>query len=545
MDSTTSVLGVPATVTRGGHCGSGVRSVRAASTRGSTIAAPADETHAGASAHGASADAASAHAASADAALNTFRDLLDDLVQEDTEVSAATYRRYLRLDRLRLWSERAIVESLGGPEAVGVDPQRWNPARQAREELVYEIACALRVPFASAAALLWEAKTLVHDLPATGRALRDGEIGPRHATVMIEQVQSIPEHSCGEFEQALLPLAKDLTVSKFSSVARKKRELLHPESITERRTKELSQRRVWVTPDADGMAYLTAYLSAEIAYAAHDRLTQIADTPGRDDDDRHLGQKRADALADLLLLGDTCTATGNGELLRPPTDPALDGSAVESDPHDDSAVESDSLDGSALEWGPGMTPRTGHAIRARVLVTVPVLTLLGHTDTPGTLEGYGPIDPETARALARTAPSFTRILTHPVTSAIIDVDRTTYAVPADLRLALRIQDETCRSVTCNQPAQRCDIDHNVPYSTGGTTRISNLCHLCPSCHRRRHHTRVTVRNSADGDIHWTTPSGKTYTTHPARPLAYRRPSPPGVFTEQPPDTTVGTADFPF
>ena len=45
-------------------------------------------------------------------------------------------------------------------------------------------------------------------------------------------------------------------------------------------------------------------------------------------------------------------------------------------------------------------------IRPTVHVTVPVLTLLGLDEAPAELDGYGPIDPDTARALAAQAPSF-------------------------------------------------------------------------------------------------------------------------------------------
>ena len=70
----------------------------------------------------------------------------------------------------------------------------------------------------------------------------------------------------------------------------------------------------------------------------------------------------------------------------------------------------------------------------KVVVTVPVLTLLGRTDEPARLEGYGPIDAETARRLAAGATSFHRLLTHPVSGVRLDLDRATYAPPADLRL---------------------------------------------------------------------------------------------------------------
>ena len=69
-----------------------------------------------------------------------------------------------------------------------------------------------------------------------------------------------------------------------------------------------------------------------------------------------------------------------------------------------------------------------------MIVTVPVMTLLGHSDEPGTLDGYGPIDADTARRLAATAPSFRRLLVHPETGVALSLGTETYRVPTDLRL---------------------------------------------------------------------------------------------------------------
>ncbi|QWT24467.1 13E12 repeat family protein [Subtercola sp. PAMC28395] len=65
------------------------------------------------------------------------------------------------------------------------------------------------------------------------------------------------------------------------------------------------------------------------------------------------------------------------------------------------------VDATASTWPPpGPAARlVGRGVRPTVIVTVPVMTLLGHTDEPGDLSGYGPIDAETARELARHAPS--------------------------------------------------------------------------------------------------------------------------------------------
>lgn len=80
---------------------------------------------------------------------------------------------------------------------------------------------------------------------------------------------------------------------------------------------------------------------------------------------------------------------------------------------------------------------------------------------------------------------------------------------------MRARDLTCRFPGCRVPADRCDIDHVVPYPIG-PTHPSNLICLC-----RKHHLLKTfwvgdwsVILAADGSAAWTSPTGKTYATHP-------------------------------
>ncbi|HPM53184.1 MAG TPA: HNH endonuclease signature motif containing protein, partial [Rhodoglobus sp.] len=153
-------------------------------------------------------------------------------------------------------------------------------------------------------------------------------------------------------------------------------------------------------------------------------------------------------------------------------------------------------------------------IRPRVLVTVPVLTLLGVSDEPATLEGYGPIDHDTAMRLAATAPSFTRLLTHPETGAVLSVGRDRYTVPADLRTWLRVRDGTCRFPWCSRAARICEIDHTKDWLHNGQTAHDNLAHLCPAHHRLKHQTRWTVAQSPGGVLKWTSPNGRAYATEP-------------------------------
>jgi len=156
----------------------------------------------------------------------------------------------------------------------------------------------------------------------------------------------------------------------------------------------------------------------------------------------------------------------------------------------------------------------------RVHVTVPAMTLLGRSDEPGDLDGYGPIDADTARELAAGAPSFTRILTHPHTGTVLSVGRESYAVPADLRRHLAVRDATCRFPGCGRRAARCDVDHVVAFVDGGSTDADNLVHLCRHHHRLKHETSwrpapSTGPHAPPGSVTWTSPTGRTHVASPA------------------------------
>jgi hypothetical protein len=160
----------------------------------------------------------------------------------------------------------------------------------------------------------------------------------------------------------------------------------------------------------------------------------------------------------------------------------------------------------------------GRGIRPTVIVTVPVFTLMGLSEEPATLDGYGPIDAETARELCANASSFLRLMVHPETGVPLSLGREHYAVPADLRIWLNTRDGTCRGVNCGQPAATSEIDHTIAYAHGGRTDDLNLACLCKACHRLKHASTWHPLALGNGVIEWTSPTGRVYTTRPALEL---------------------------
>ncbi|TFC05041.1 HNH endonuclease, partial [Cryobacterium adonitolivorans] len=132
------------------------------------------------------------------------------------------------------------------------------------------------------------------------------------------------------------------------------------------------------------------------------------------------------------------------------------------------------------------------------------------------------IDPETARRIAGTATSWTRILTHPETGCRLSMGRVTHDPPADMRRYLQARDQTCQGIGCNRRASLSEIDHTRAWNTGGPTDVDNLVHLCKSCHRLKHQSSFTTSQGPGGALTWTTPSGKTYTSAPTNtdPASY-------------------------
>ena len=124
------------------------------------------------------------------------------------------------------------------------------------------------------------------------------------------------------------------------------------------------------------------------------------------------------------------------------------------------------------------------AERFRLNVTVPVLTLLGASDEPGTLDGVTPLPPTMARSLAGSSTVWHRILTDASCGAFLPLPAERVRPTPAMLEHLRLRNGQCAVPGCTRPvswASECDHIEECLRGTpdaGGPTRIENLHLLC-------------------------------------------------------------------
>jgi Domain of unknown function (DUF222) len=95
-----------------------------------------------------------------------------------------------------------------------------------------------------------------------------------------------------------------------------------------------------------------------------------------------------------------------------------------------------------------------------------------------------------------------------------------YRPSAELAEFVQMRDLFCRAPGCDVPADRCDIDHTIPYPIG-PTHSSNLKCLCRTNHLMKTFGGWHDVQLPDGTVIWTSPSGRKYTTKPGSRLFFQ------------------------
>jgi hypothetical protein len=377
-----------------------------------------------------------------------------------------------------------------------------------------EVAAAQTISHRAASAQMHQAVALRDRLPRVAALFLAGDISHRLASTVTWRTQLILEDEVldlvdeeiaarvsrwGPLSVAKLEEAVDLIVERHDAGA-----LRRFRCAARSRDVQIGDRQ-----DATGTASLWGRLFATDAAVLRRRLDDMARAVC-DDDPRTLGQRRADALGTLGAGGDTLAcACGN-----------TDCPAAGDDSRAAVVVIHVLAEASSVE-GPPDAHLSGQPPQQRVTRDATLADALAPDPEPpgsaprpaGVIAGGGVVPAPLLAELIRMGVPVRPLLAADALSA-----EPGYRPSTALQRFVRNRDLTCRFPGCDVPAERCDLDHTIPYPIG-PTHPSNLKCLC-----RKQHLVKTFwggpggwrdRQLPDGTVVWTSPTGAVYVTRPA------------------------------
>jgi hypothetical protein len=412
-----------------------------------------------------------------------------------TLIPAARVDYLAALERQTSWlqaaMQRAIV-AVAGIEATIADGPFGGVDESERED----VSSALRLSAGTAQMRIDVARTLVNHLPQTCSALATGEISPAHATVIAKETASAIRDGLSEFavfsiEERAISYAEFHTPSQVAQQVRTAIAKFAPDTFEEVVERARDSRRVSCYNDIDGMSTVVAILPAEDAQTVMKAIEAFIVRSDR---------MESSSAGARTAMKDSRSADAGGE-----------GVTVK---------DSRSAD---MKRADALTTIAGFALASKledvalhrrpitINVTIDLPTLLGLSENPGQLAGYGAIPASVARALASDG-KWRRFITDPQTGVLLDYGRQTYEPPQGLIDFLIARDRTCRFPGCRRSAALSDLDHAQSWEDGGTTSLDNLGALCRRHHQLKTHGGWKIESRADGSCTWTSPLGKIYQT---------------------------------
>ncbi len=335
-----------------------------------------------------------------------------------------------------------------------------------------EVSAVQNISHSRAVGQVQFACTLAHRLPTVAKVFLRGTIDYRMVSTIIARTDNVEDAVMPELDEAIarhcekwMKLSKpklrdrvDQWVAKFDPAG-----VRVPPKVDENRYFEVDEAGV-------GMAFASGHVRAADGAALNARLDALAASVCEHDPRTHT-QRRADA---------------SGALGR--CEAAL---ACQCGREDCTAAAAQASARSAATTVIHVLAEQG--------------TLDGSSDAPGYLRGFGVLPAESVRKLATTA------TLKPLTVPTGVAPDPGYHLSAKNKEFVQWRDLTCRWPGCDQPAEKSDIDHTVPYPAGPTHPSNNK----PYC--RIHHLIKTFcgwsdRQLPDGTVVLRSPTGHVYTT---------------------------------
>ncbi len=329
----------------------------------------------------------------------------------------------------------------------GAEFEQWGEwARDGAKTATAWIDTTCHVPKNEARAELRRGRGLPA-LPLVAQAWKDGDIGAAHVDALLRVKRPVTEEALARDESTLVDAAKTMKFAEFSTVLDYWEQHADQDGTEEAAEAKRNQRDVYLVPSLNGTYLGKMNLDPISGAIVSNELKRI--------EDEFFGADCAEAKE---RLGRNPHAD---ELARTPAQRRADAMV-------EMAVRSASAPADARRPEPLFT----------VVVDYPTLAgrvsqlAQGSAVTPGSLLRW--MDEAT----------FERIVFGPNKRAECSV--TSRFFTGATRRAIEVRDLQCQHEFCDLPAERCQIDHIVPYSQGGLTEQGNGQVLCGRHNRMRY-----------------------------------------------------------
>jgi hypothetical protein len=397
--------------------------------------------------------------------------IVDVVAQALTALQGACVDDAARVDRIRA-VDRAVAalaasqvcdstefytSQLDEQEQLGV------PARRRGRGIADQLGLATKRSPVVASRRLADARVLMTDMPMTLAALAAGRVSELGASIAVRETACLGVDDRRQIDRELAAMVEGMSIGQIEQATRRRVQELDVEAAVKRTARAHQDRHVSIRPQADCMARVSALVPAEQGVAVYAALRAAAASAQATGDERTRGQVMADTLVERV--------TGQSFAALVP-----------------------------LEIGVVMTADA----------------LLGRSETPAQLVGYGPIPAALGRQLACAAAAadadarltgtspdggegrgatgvgaddvtdvtnagkarawVRRLLTDPVDGTVTGMDSRRRRFSGALATFVRLRDQVCRDPYCDAPIR--DLDHLHDYADGGTTRAENGIGLC-------------------------------------------------------------------
>jgi Domain of unknown function (DUF222) len=340
------------------------------------------------------------------------------------------------------------------------------PAGRRGRGVASEIALARRDSPARGNRHLGFAKALVHEMPHTLAALTEGTLTEWRATLIVRESACLDVEDRRALDAELCADRAGLDGMGDGRVAAAAKAIayrLDPHAVVDRAAKAENDRTVSIRPAPDTMAYLTALLPVAQGVSVYAALRREADVCA---DGRSRGQVMADTLVERVTGRSAATAT----------------------PIAVNVVLSDE-------------------------------TLLGDSNVPANISGYGPVPAAVARSLIsgavadeRSRATLRRLYARQESGALVAMESRSRLFPRGLAAFIGFRDQRCRTPYCDAPIRH--RDHARPSAAGGATSACNGLGMCERCNYVKEAAGwvvdATVDEKGRHTAEFTTPTGKRY-----------------------------------